>query len=81
MNPTFEAFAAVIGVVVAVGAILIALAVVETRLAAWARSLRQPPARREPDPRGHEPGDCWCGQVHESARSAAGDDGPGWEVA
>jgi len=25
------------------------------------------PAQDDPGPRGHEPGECWCGDVHESA--------------
>jgi hypothetical protein len=81
VNPTAEALFAALGAITAVAVpITLFMALVNRigRVTSMSAADRAKLAREYPKARSHEPGGCWCGELHES--TAASDGTPAWRA-
>jgi hypothetical protein len=79
MSSTSEAWFAAAGILQLPLSIYITVLLVIYRFRKWAagRTCEHQPAPEYPEPRSHEPGECWCGDEHADVLA---DDEPAWRM-
>lgn len=81
MNPTSEAWFAAAGIMQLPLTVYITVLLAMARFRRWAAGKVADPAEPAPEypqRRKHEPGGCWCGELHEG--TLAGDGQPAWKA-